>query len=515
MSDNKAIISNLFTAMEEEIFAGDRLGSREFATIMNPGQFVSTNLTEDPDSYDMLVQADLANRAIDSQFAYVELSGSVDQIYQDVTEFAKLPRRTITPAQERELQDIRGWMATKESDYVKYRDRYFDALFAYQAETSRPSPDPAVLRRLARTRDDALDTWNRRGWKRDWENRQARLDYLLRGSVETFWNDLIRRRDAGQQQTPDGKPYKATHLVPPPARWLDPATSWGSFQRTINESSSVARSRTTAWSASVGWGLWSARASGSTSYQHRESDASEIQVKFDYLRVRILRPWLVPDVFNYRFWTWKNPPGFRTLSDGGMLNRTPPVRPLGEMPLLPTHLIVAKNVEVSARWSHEDETFYQSQFEVGGGFGIGPFSFGGSYQERNTEHRAHGRAEGGTLKIEQPQVVAYTGILLPQTPNPDLSLPWGSEDDVRRSQRDADRLAELAARDHARLEAEAWLEAAQREGEEELRRRRLHLQSLADARAADGLRELLAGGSGNGRPAPHPSPVRTPDLVRR
>jgi hypothetical protein len=75
-------------------------------------------------------------------------------------------------------------------------------------------------------------------------------------------------------------------------------------------------------------GLWLFGGSGgkSETYQHTHR-ARTARISLEYLRVRIDRPWLLQDVFGYRFWTWKRSHGYGLVSDGGSLSANPPVRP--------------------------------------------------------------------------------------------------------------------------------------------------------------------------------------------
>lgn len=473
MADNRRLLANLYTALEEEIF-GDRLGRSEFATLMSPGQFISPNLSEDNDSEDMAIQAEHANLGIDTSFSFVEVGKSVDGTYEEIAASAALPSKTLTSDEERELETVRRWMAARETDYFRYRDRYFDALQAYEIEAASPNREPGVLRRLARARDDAMNTWASRGYKADFENRQARLNYLLRGFPATFWEEnVVRRLETHRQNAPARGAYLRTFLQPPPRSWSESATSWSRFERYISESSSSSVSRSTSWSggAGFGFGLFSfgGSAGGGSTYQRRESESSDVTVSFDYLRVRIARPWLLRDVFSYRWWTWKATHGYAVISDGGQMQLQPPVRPVGQMPVLPTHMILARNVRVSAAFSQADETTIASHFRAGASFGFGPFSLSGSYAESNSRHNANSTRSGGTFAVDTPQIIAYTGILLPACPSPDPRLPWppdavfpGGGDVGPRGGVDARRLADYAA-DRSEARILAGMETAREE----------------------------------------------------
>jgi len=97
------------------------------------------------------------------------------------------------------------------------------------------------------------------------------------------------------------------------------------------------------------------------------------------------------------------------------------------MPFLPTHIIMIRNVKLSANFGHNDQTFIASQFQTNASFGYGPFSISGSYSESNSQQRVNGHFESGTLTIANPQIFAFIGTLLPKSPDPDLTLPWGND----------------------------------------------------------------------------------------
>jgi hypothetical protein len=429
MADNQKIVRDLYSILEDALFLGDRLTRSEFSLLMQPGQFLSSNLKELDSSEDMAIQAELTNDALDTSFLYLPLTGTVSQKYFETLEYAALPKRKLSAAELKEITDIRLWSQQYQSLYETYRDRYFDALDAYESEASAQNPSGSRLRRLAQKRDDALQAWETFGQKQDWQVKQGRLNYLLSGNPEVMWNDFKKRMSAHLKTAPRRGDYYQTFLIPSIAEWNSASTSWGRFEKEINESSTYNYSKSTSWSggASGGWGLWSARAgaSGSSTYTREIADASVVIVKFDYLRVRIHRPWLVDDVFAHRFWTWKKGSGMGPyLSDGGNTTISPPVRPKGTMPFLSKSLIVVKNVELTANFSHRDATFIQTQLTGSTSAGWGPFSFSGSYSESTSEQSVKASFDGTAIKIAQPQIIGFSGKLLPQSPNPIKSLPW-------------------------------------------------------------------------------------------
>lgn len=479
MADNQKIVRALYSVLEDALFLGDRLKSSEFSLLMQPGQFISTNLKELDSSEDMAIQAELTNDALDTSYLYLPLAGTVSQKYFEALEFSALPKRNLTSSEIREVTDIRNWSTQYQGLYETYRDRYFDALDAFETEASSQAPNGSRLRRLAQKRDDALQQWETFGKKQDWQIKQARLNYLLSGNPEVMWNDFKKRMSSHLRTAPRRGDFYQTFLIPSVAEWNSPNTSWGRFEKEINESSSYNYSKSTSWSAGGGgrWGLWSAKAGGggSSTYKREIADTSVIIVKFDYLRVRIHRPWLVDDVLAHRFWTWKKGTGMGPyLSDGGNLAVDPPVRPRGTMPFLSKSLIVARNVELTANFSHRDATFVQTQLNASASGGWGPFSFSGSYSESTSEQTVKASFDGTTLRIAQPQIIGFAGKLLPRSPNPIRNLPWQGdqqfpedmlegaileslqkaefEDYLRLSEQDALRTMYSAAKDYREIE---------------------------------------------------------------
>ena len=140
-----------------------------------------------------------------------------------------------------------------------------------------------------------------------------------------------------------------------------------------------------------------------------------------------MRPWLLTDVFTYKFWTWSKTHGFTYLSDGGNLSATPPVRPVGDMPFYPEEMVIVRNVKLTAQFTETDNTIITNHNSGGASFGWGPFSISGSYSEDTKEVNTSGQYNGATITIDQPQIIAFMGSLTPRCPDPDLTLPWQSD----------------------------------------------------------------------------------------
>jgi hypothetical protein len=428
LSDNLKLLKNLFQELEKPLFLGDGLTTGEFHVLMQPGQFVSTNLTQAGNSDDMAIQAALTNDLIDTQFVYTKLLGTLSNQYLDIINNVALPHQSITQSQQDTLDDDMQWLAKNDAAYTMFANYYYDAIDAYDAEVNSQTPDSGKIQKLYMKLTQASNKWATFGQKDEYERRQGEIQYIESGDPVLMWKRFRDLVNFHSKNASNLGAYMQNFLIPPVSQWMNKATSWGTFEKIINEQDTYSYSKSTSWGAggSVGWGLFSVggSASGSSTYNHSESDVTAVDIKFDYLRVRISRPWLTEDIFGYSFWWWKKVFGYRLLSDGGNLLASPPIRPIGIMPFIPEYAIVAKSVSITANFTHNDQTTITHQLSAGVSGGWGPFSVSGSYNESDKTVQTHASFDGTTILIDQPQIIAFTGTLMPRTPNPDRTLPW-------------------------------------------------------------------------------------------
>lgn len=428
MADNLRLLKNVFSALEKPLFLGDGLEKGEFHVLLQPGQFVSPNLTESDSTDDMAVQAALLDDIIDTKFIYTPLSGSISGQYALIMDDEALPYAPISEENQKEIRRDDEWIAENRNTYNVFKKYYFDALDAYSQEQFSQHPNPSKLSRLRSSLDEARRNWETIGLKNEFEHKQARVIYLSEGDPTSLWSQFRSSFTFNTKNAPNRGRYLQTFLVPRISEWNSPGTSWATYEKTIRESDSYSHSSETSWGGSggVGWGLFSfgGGASGSTSRSYSKSDTTFVKIKFDYLRVRIQRPWLDSDIFGFHFWWWKSAIGYRLLCDGGNLYVTPPKRPIGILPFIQRHLIVVRNLTITSNFSENDKQIISSKISASASFGWGCFGCSGSYQEENRTVRTNGSFDGTTIRVDGPQIIAFTGTLMPRTPNPDRTLPW-------------------------------------------------------------------------------------------
>lgn len=422
----------LIGMLETVIFNGSTGGpDREFYTVPHPGIFIDPKLTDKPNSKDMELVSQLFNGCFGASLLYNPLMTTVTQTYSDILEQAALPEMKLTADQEKYLNAKEAELLKILDAYMKYKQRYDEIVGSIYREQENGAPS-SVIYELYKKRDLADIEWKRRGYKEQYQDLEAEVSYWRSVSPRRHFANLKARFDQHTAQAGTST-YQATYLSPPIQEWSSPYAGWAQFEKIFKYSELHTFSKHTSWSGSVSgnFGLWHAGggAGGSNTEKYENSENIDIELKFEYLRVKILRPWLIPDVFKYRFWTYKKAFGFRPISEGYIPGSTSPLGPQGLMPVLPTDIVLARNVCISATFSEEEKKFVQSTLSGSVSGGYGPFSCRGSYSTTTTKEDVVGSFDGTTLRIANPQIIGYLGTLLPRSPAPDRRLPWTSDAD--------------------------------------------------------------------------------------
>lgn len=424
--------SKILGMLEEVIFNGTTGDpSREFYTAPHPGIFVNPKLTETANSKDMLLASEMVDACFAATLRYEPLITTVSQTYSDILEQAALPEKNLTPTQLADLQDTEKRLDASVDVYLKYKDRY-DKIKGdiFRAQSAAEPAD--VIYALEQKRLAALEEWKRYGKKQQYESDDAKVNYLRSVSPKLHFQKLKQRFDAFSQTT-GVSDFQPIYLDPPISDWNSPYAGWASFSKTFKYSELHTLSKNASWSGSAGadFGVWrvGGAADGSSTEKYENSEDTDIELKFEYMRVAVRRPWLISDIFMYRFWTYNTAFGFRAVSEGFDPGAMPPLGPKGLMPVLPTNFVVARNVSISASFSAAEKSFVSSTLSGSVSGGWGPFSARGSYSTTTTKEDVIGSFDGTTLRIANPQIIGLMGILLPRSPNPDRRLPWGADAD--------------------------------------------------------------------------------------
>lgn len=433
MGDNTKIIKNLFYYLERHLFGADSdqgedlINKGEFGVMMTPGQFVSPNWMESTGSNDMYNQFVLLDSALDTSFSYLPLVTTISGQYSRALDLAALRHRPLTKKEKDELDQINLEISQLQPTYDLYKNRYEDAAEAYDFEASKPNPNQGKLQRLLDDKNEAYNNWDTIGQKQYYEDDLVGQAWQIQnGNPDGEWTRMRAQYRNSTKIAPLGQ-YQTTLLTPPISQWQN--AGWATFSKTITDTETHQYSHSVSWSAGIGaqWGLFDyvdVGAGGSKTVRHDISDVTSIDTTFDYIRCRIIRPWLDSNLFACKDWTWKQPNTFVYLSDGGNLAASPPVRPIGNMPFLHTSVVVVRNVVIRANFSHNDVQEMNEQINGSIDAGFGCFGLRGSYQESTHTVDVKATFDGTELRIPNPQIIGFLGTLLPKSPDPDQHLPY-------------------------------------------------------------------------------------------
>jgi hypothetical protein len=166
--------------------------------------------------------------------------------------------------------------------------------------------------------------------------------------------------------------------------------------------------------------------------EERVNSVSKFGYGFKVKRIVMFRPWFDRDVFQSRDWTWKKP---QNVPDQFPLIALGPAKDGGpqetkgmfegkpvELALLPSELILVKDMSVTATVSKADWEQIESSSGGGGGVSLFGFRFGGSAgfdYHKETEDK-----KNVEFKFSAPDVmiVGTVSEVIPTSPNPDKTF---------------------------------------------------------------------------------------------
>lgn len=98
--------------------------------------------------------------------------------------------------------------------------------------------------------------------------------------------------------------------------------------------------------------------------------------------------------------------------------------PSGEMTVLPTAVILARDLQVAGSFSRPLVDQMNSRIAASASVGFGPFSIAGRFSIGDQAGSKKGTVTTTGLSAPDVQLMAYVCGVLPASPNPDPSLPW-------------------------------------------------------------------------------------------
>ncbi len=296
--------------------------------------------------------------------------------------------------------------------YIAAVSGYRTAYNSYNLETIKDQRDwNAAAPMLQNLVNQTWNAWNRAG-KAEVEEAQAALASTINNAVR---HAIEQARQACSDEyrlppaTPGGRPWLPSYALP--TNWTETSGIKLKFSSDYLNKTESSTAHSYAAEASGMYGLF--HASGGVSGKHEDRrqhmDAQKLQLEAELVAVNIMRPWFNPLLFGMKGW-WVSGYDPNGLSNGN------PAAPAGAIPLIPTGLVLAKNVRITADFSEQDKKFVSDSVQSKISAGWGPFSLSGSYGYSSSKEEFQAKFDGGSLVFPGLQVVAWISTVVPASP---------------------------------------------------------------------------------------------------
>lgn len=269
---------------------------------------------------------------------------------------------------------------------------------------------------------NAYSRWGSLGY-RDYVTRANGIISALMARGPFAYYEKLRANFVGAEK----KDFRGNSFYPTfayPARIMEPAFSqgWGNFTFTEAEIHQYSSSTSVSYGGGGGasFGLWSFGGSAqySSTSTYASCDMSNMSVSVDLVQVPLLRPWMTSWIFSSRGWQG----GTMIGGDGSISSGSTPLT--GKMPLIPTSMILARNLRINLDMSSEVNRTFSSSVSTSASVGWGPFSVRGNYS-RTTNTASHDYTSTGSgIICPGTQIIGLVCEVLPRCPNHDPALTW-------------------------------------------------------------------------------------------
>ena len=363
---------------------------------------------------------EILDKVPEQSWVYTVTGDSVARVYDEILEGREYPPLKLSKEQKEELQEAEEQVAKDYNAYIEYASKYRAVLVEFEnARVEAANQGTDVPTTLVESLNQARGEWSALGHKGRYEKAQGTVTYLSQLGPAHWWEVL-----ANEYANAKGSSSVPPSGIYPSFGWVTGDEGWQTFKFNAKDIENQDTSSVVAAEGSAGFdGLFSL---GGT-YEHKDqewtSDSSSIEISFEMKRALISRPWMDAGVFSAHSWRFSSAHKNTIISTGGA-PPSPETKP--RMPLLPTGILVSRNLKVSGRFSTSDKEFIKKHIEGGGSVGWGPFSISAHYNQENTEEMAKGTVDETGFEAPFPQVIGFLCDMLPLCPSPDPTLPWPS-----------------------------------------------------------------------------------------
>ena len=460
MTRDKDVLNALLAKLYSSLAAGDAASGQintstgYYLSIVSPGfplaeadlAFLSRSRPALEDVEAASAFAELANNLPPSSGLWKFTGSYVWDEYQAILQEAVLPLTNLSAEESERLSTANSllWIERNSAEgkvitqtpllqtYEENRARYETAQLAYNARLADLDANPNDANRIvAWQRDEpifksridaALAAWASAG-RFIVESAQATVAQLTGRDPFLAWSDLRQRFQSGLRANSSGSSYYLTSAVP--TNFFLQRDGWTKISLTDEDIRNLSTVQLPLAGGNIpaGYKLWGFRESSGngSDIEFSSSNASDLEVSLEVRRVALRRSWLESSIFSSR--GWKLP------SIGGDLLSDGKIPPGGRFPLLPTELIVVRNVFISMNLDDRTDSKAFSDIAQSEDAFWGPFRLrGGSLVSdiNQVSDRRLGRSGAGSpMDVQRPGSSSFRSARRP-TP---ITNPGGPPDD--------------------------------------------------------------------------------------
>ncbi|WP_117213600.1 hypothetical protein [Allorhizocola rhizosphaerae] len=305
--------------------------------------------------------------------------------------------------------------STLADDEQKAFNAYQDAYLAYVATWASAQADENLRRVWPITGAQALQRpkrafadWGAAG-RDQIASTKAQLATLNEGQVARAFADAQFRLNAYKLVHELNEEFYRTNISPSDWASGDPAT-WPQYSFSEANFKHEFSTEATSWGggAQVSVGLWSfgGNVSHADSRQAMSQETTDVRLSFRWRICPIYRKWIDASLFKLPNWS------VGTLTTAKGISGAPDAL----MPMIPSALVIVRDVNVSAKWSAQDAERISEATSGGANVGWGPFSVSGNYSHSSTSDKFSAKRTDQGFVIPDIQLLGVVCTKVPPCP---------------------------------------------------------------------------------------------------
>ncbi len=340
---------------------------------------------------------------------------TVADVYAQILETSEWAVSALDAGQRRELAAINAELYSDvqrqipKPDYRKYLDlkRSLDELTA-RLEATPEEQRTAQMREALRA---AAEDLRLKGDQVRFERLLGRRELLAVPSPQERRDGLRGRLAQHAEASASGTYYPVSPNNDVGELLND--TDWTTFEFSVTPSARIEPGHV---APEPGWAMWRFDDSSGATHTFAPTAVTRASIRMEARVVPLDRPWLDEGVLADRIWRW--PPGHPPVSGGDTAAS-------GElMPLLPTHVLLVRHVEVQGDFSAAELRALRDRIRAGQASSWGPFATSGRYLQSPEERFFAARRLRRGFAVDEVQIVGWYCTVVARAPDPDERLEW-------------------------------------------------------------------------------------------